>query len=258
MVEHRFVDVPDFLRKVQAYPNVVWIYRGQADASWQLLPKAGRGEYFDPEWETKRSIDPGIPARDLGRFNAWREQAVAYVPSLPQNDFECLAYAQHYGLATRLLDWTSNPLVALYFAVETHTDSTGAVYFYLSWDHIDGSKAALEQFPHVASYRPRPIDRRVLAQAAVFTYHPEPEVPLQPGPPPEEARAIAPDNTDLVWFAVAPEMKRLILLQLDAIGINRKALFPDLEGLSEFTNWGTRRHVWRRARRVEPCDQGEH
>ncbi|MES2205614.1 MAG: FRG domain-containing protein [Pseudomonadota bacterium] len=50
---------------------------------------------------------------------------------------EKLVDAQHYGLPTRLLDWTSSPLKALYFSVDNHKldDMDGVIYGLtpLSW-----------------------------------------------------------------------------------------------------------------------------
>jgi len=44
------------------------------------------------------------------------------------NDFDRLCYMQHYGVPTRLLDWTDNILVALYFAVQSNPEKDGKLY----------------------------------------------------------------------------------------------------------------------------------
>jgi hypothetical protein len=215
-----------------------WIYRGQADAKWPLLPKAGRPEYFiaaNATWAAR-----GQTSGDLGRFGVWRENAVAFCEDLPSNDFEALAYAQHYGLATRLLDWTHNPLVALFFAVETKPDAQGVVFCHLPTKIVEADVLTPETCDVVACYLPMPFDRRILMQDAVFTVHPRPNQPLEPGPPFEEAKAFG-IQCDLVAILIEADMKAGLQLQLANIGVTRKTLFPDLEGLSEFVNWESRR-----------------
>jgi hypothetical protein len=217
-------------------------FRGQDNIDWPLLPKAGRKDYYREALEYW--VEKGHTSGDLGRFKVWKEGAVAYCDSLPENDFECLAYAQHYGLATRLLDWTTNPLVALFFAVEMQGETDGAVFCHMPSWHLNRETFSLDHpLEGAARLTPRPFDRRILAQSGVFTYHFHPDVALTSNEVVGEMREAAPEGVDLVVIRVTAKFKPMLQHHLSAIGISRKTLFPDLEGLSSFVNCGARRYA---------------
>ncbi len=221
-----------------------WIFRGQTKglSEWPLLPKAGRPEYFsvaNDYWREK-----GQDSNDLGRFREWRRNAIAYCDKLPSNDFECLAFAQHYGLATRLLDWTTNPLVALFFAVENNLHLDGVVVCHNPWLVIEHDKISLEGVSVVAKLQPSPFDRRVVAQSSTFTYHPFPKQQLIMGQLTPEQKAMETEGLteNLVAIQIPAKLKQILQRQLSSVGVSRKTLFPDLEGLSSFVNWSTQKH----------------
>ena len=88
------------------------IYRGMVDESYDLLPGLARIENPIPDME-KELINDFLTRRP----DAFRGLT----------DFDTLAKMQHYGLPTRLLDFSLNPLVGLYFACESKPSKNGRI-----------------------------------------------------------------------------------------------------------------------------------
>ncbi len=209
-------------------------FRGHANCDWKLLPKAGRPEYFLEK------------NRDIGRFNAWRTQACAY-SDLPESDIECLALAQHHGLATRLLDWTQNPLVATFFAVSTRPLDAGAVYLYeCPYDFFkkDASMELIEGTEGVKAYLPRAVSPRVLNQKGMFTVHSPANKLIEVG-----KSKLASDTPNLSRIVIRADQKAEVLQMLENYGISDNTLFPGLDGLSESINRETNRIMQRASTR---------
>lgn len=205
------------------YPNV--LFRGQGEG-YKLEPKIARTKWRD-----------GGTAADAEKsmHEEFKRRAVPYLDFKPANDWEWLAIAQHHGLPTRLLDWTTNPLVALWFAVENPCASRAAVWmlFGSNEDYVsDFDDLSPFQIKRTKIFRPTHLTRRIVAQNGWFTAHKHMSggrfVPLEKNKQYTQR---------LKFVAIPPASFQNIRKELDLCGINRASLFPDLPGVCQFIQW---------------------
>ena len=99
-------EVNKLLKESKYNPKIhTAFFRGHADKQWELKPSLMRNEGFI---ENEHLMYRTIAAKHTTEF------------STCSSALDYLVKMQHYGLPTRLLDLTTNPLVALYFACEEH------------------------------------------------------------------------------------------------------------------------------------------
>lgn len=104
-------------------------FRGQAKRvsdGFVLVPSLGR-----PDFKVPRRLSDlfDFECRVLDTF---ANHVIGHVNHIPRNDWEMLALAQHHGLPTRFMDWTTNPLVALYFACRNAINGADSAVYILT------------------------------------------------------------------------------------------------------------------------------
>ncbi len=212
MVIKSFMDLHNVVGR---YRGKNYIYRGVKNADHELVTKLGRLKL--PSIALKKK-----ERQLLRRFKRLSRPYLKMLPSLPSNDWEWLAIAQHHSLRTRLLDWTTNPLVAAYFAVEEEHSGDSAIYVYRNSRHIKIWKYNPFKLKKVHIFKPDHITERIFAQDGVFTIHPKPN------------EAFRDEGIDK--YVIEKGARQKIKKMLDLYGINRAKLFPGLDGLAAYLN----------------------
>lgn len=216
------------------YDGPIW-YRGHGNCSWPLLPSYYR-------------IDARLSEHSL--LIKFRQSATMLLERPPSDPFEWMFLMQHYGVPTRLLDWSESPLVALYFCVTSTLDADASIWMLKPPLLNKHSRIkATAQDGHVLSFHDDELktytidslrnntridllplaavairnNPRIQAQLGVFTVHHHDRVPIE---------AIE-DGSHVCKTLIRKEHKVSLRRELNILGFSQFQLFPELTSVGE-------------------------
>lgn len=206
------------------------VFRGSSDClNHKLIPSVGRLD---------ASLLCGISLQEYETetLNRFKQRANAEVNPIPDNDWEWLALAQHHGLPTRLIDWTTSPLIALYFATKPEVGhdgllkdcnkNGGSVYAMHTCNYIDTrrEKNPFDYNQHGLFY-PTHVTKRISGQFGLFSIQPDPHKEFQVDFPISEGNSL---HKIEFTHEVAMEIQKSLYL----LGVRHESIFPDLDGFT--------------------------
>ncbi|PWW09308.1 MULTISPECIES: FRG domain-containing protein [Pseudidiomarina] len=204
--------VPKILKEIRIENNT--IFRGHSNFDWELKPSIGR--YFPDDWSEVLELEK----QSLADF---KKRSVPYLKHRPESDIEWLCLMQHHGCATRLLDFTTSPLIALFFATDPEEKYDGALVaatYGRRYENVSDDN--LFERTNSFAYHPSHITERIIGQHGCFIYSNLPNRPL--------------NNKQITKYRISRNMKHQIRKELEVLGIDYSVLFPGVDGVCKGIN----------------------
>ena len=118
---HRSLSWDEFIQRVREprYPKSRRVFRGQRDPAWKLESALDRWARERVKL-VKRELSPEeqeerLREAEKGFLKTFSDFAIG-LPGTSTDPDHLRALGRHYGLNTRLLDWTASPFVAAFFS----------------------------------------------------------------------------------------------------------------------------------------------
>lgn len=253
-----------------------FLYRGLSDDTYKLIPNIFRDTVATYHAEEKEhSITNKTYLAHSKEFSILQNfigEASAYYPTLDCTDYLRWAeVAQHYGAPTRFLDWTSNPLVSLFFACVNNKSCNGSVWMLhiANYQHSqgrgpdfnklngktgkeiittllksEGTDDSSPEFPIL--HTPYYFDLRMSAQSSYFMVWGKNQKPLEEmveekyymtcKPLVKGIRSVTTNHSTqyICKITIPAYSKQKIMRELEKIGVTAKTLFPGLDGVGKY------------------------
>jgi hypothetical protein len=231
ITKERIETFQDYLNIVSDYSGFAF-FRGHSDGeNWHL--KSSLSRFIDDNGNGILVQYDGWENLENNLINRFKRKAFTYIDTNNFTDIDWLVLAQHYGLPTRLLDWTENPLVALFFALAEKKNLESAIWIIRPKFHaLNGAK--FEDLKMIHAFYPNHSNMRIISQKGCFTIEPFPQNHLPIKGVDEHiddyedhihslTKVVIPNNTSL---------KEDLLNKTMDLGVDYSLIFPDLEGLA--------------------------
>jgi len=231
----------DILRKLKEFKNNItlhpnYIFRGQADSSWPLNPSLTR---IAVERKLTRAQTIQLERESINLFMPIAKTLLPAQNTMPISNgvnyefYSWLITMQHYSAPTRLLDWTSSLLVALYFSCNSENNSDGVIWignFAKINDSLQSpnnfhTNSQIDNFgDEIITLTAGVSNERIIAQKGLFTSCTNPL---------SDHMVLISKLGALVKVIIPKEIKVSVMQELFKMNINATTLFPGLDGLGK-------------------------